>query len=282
MSTNTKQKIVQKSVERIGYVYIIRHKRLNIFKIGKSINIINRLNFMGISEFDIDSCIALELSSESMARKFESDFKRNMKPFNIPLCDAFHMLRINSGCSEWYRGEAWDSLEERIKLFSDIYEFRRVPLNFPKLIYTPRAKSLYESECIWMKRWYKRNKDLKRACHFHNLLWTVLEKSYIENIWCVNQEQFNISLSTNDNLADESWWQEVITSLHELSYSELTEKYFIYQALTCFESTIIITFNSCLDDRSAFDVKNPYDLIQEKLFAEALTEFRLKSRAILN
>ena len=265
-----------------AYVYFILHRKFDMFKVGKSIDIVKRVNFMGISEFNCESCIALELKTESLARNLESDFKRNLKQFNIPLNEAFHLLRTNSGRSEWFLGEAWSSLEERINEFSTTYEFRRVTVTFPKFIYTARAKSIYESECIWTKRWYKRNKDLKSSGHFHNTLQLITENSIIENVWCINQQQFNVSFFPKDSLENVTWWQGVMENLQEQSYSELTREYFMHQSVSCFENTIVITFNSCLDVRSAFDVENPYDLLMEKLFAEALAKFRLMPREILN
>jgi Fe2+ transport system protein B len=268
--------------ERIAYVYLIKHKRLDVFKVGKSINIVKRVYFMSISEFDVDSCIALELKSESEARKLESNFKRDLKQFNIPIKEASHYLRTSTGHSEWFLDVAWSSLEERINRFSLSYEFIRVSVDFPKITFTPRAKSIYEAECIWTKRWYKRNKDLEGSSHFHNTLKQVTEQSEMINVWYINQHQFNISFKAYDELADAMWWQEIVTNLHAQSHSSLVEKYFMHQAVSCFENTIVITFNCCLVERSAFEVQNPYDLILEKLFAEALAKFRLIPREILH
>jgi hypothetical protein len=261
---------------------MIRHKRLDIFKIGKSIHIIKRINFMGVSEFDVDSCIALELSCESLARNLESDFKRALKVFRIPLSEASHLLRTRSGQSEWYLGEAWDTLEERISEFSASYDFTRETVPFPKFVYTPRAKSVYVAECIWAKRWYKRNKDLESSGRFHNSLQLLTENSTLENVWSVGPEQFNASFMPHDDLENTAWWQSLVSNLQAQSRSELSQKYFMHQAQTCFEGSIIITFNSSLEIRSAFEVENPHDLLMEKLFAEALEKFRLTQRVVLN
>lgn len=106
----------------VSFVYMLKHRKESIFKIGKANNVGDRISSLGWQHFDIDASLAFELPSQVKSFDLENVLHRTFSKFRqSPQSVLEKCGSMSSGKTEWFSNECFQEAVDLVDKIGNLF-----------------------------------------------------------------------------------------------------------------------------------------------------------------